>query len=149
MSTPMDTALNQLTTYVQQHSAQLFRKQHRDPKQKRKFSLKGSFKAGLGSSQVGNLQHIGKKPHFRKHNFKNTAVYTEPVMNQTGLNEWQKTAYRLAASVIELLDPEFAAGEYLVNFSHMNSADHYVKKHVDKDDIRTSTCSVSETTRAM
>ena len=54
---------------------------------------------------------------------------------QTGLNNYQKTAYRLAASVIELLDPEFAEGEYLVNFSHMNSADHYVKKHVDKDDI--------------
>jgi hypothetical protein len=117
-------------------ASRTFTKQHRDGKHKRKFSLKGSYKAGRGSTQPGNKQHIGKKPHFRMHNFRNAAVNLQRVQEQAGLNLEQKIAYEKAKLVIELLDPDFAVGEtYLVNFSHMNSRHHYVKKHVDSGDI--------------
>ena len=132
----LDAAVCDLERYVIDHANYMFSKQHRDGKQKRKFSLKGSFKVGRGSTQPGNIQHIGKKAHFRKHNFKNTAVNLLPVQEQAGVTPHQMGAYVLAKRVIELLDPEFAAGEtYLINFSHMDSPHHYVKKHVDADDI--------------
>ena len=34
-----------------------------------------------------------------------------------------------------LIDPDFAAGEYIVNHSCMDSPEHYVKKCCDSDDI--------------
>ena len=130
----LDAAVSALKGYVMDNKEHLFEKQHRDGKQKRKFSLKGSFKVGRGSTQVGNIQWIGKKSHFRKHNFKDTAVNLQPVREQK-IKPLQTGAYMKAKKVIELLDPEFATGEYLVNFSHMNSPNHYVKKHIDGDDI--------------
>ena len=132
----LDDAVRDLERYVMANASRMFTKQHRDGKHRRKFSLKGSYKVGRGSTQPGNIQHIGKKPHFRMHNFKNTAVNLQHVQEQTGLNPYQKSAYEKAKRVIEILDPEFATGEtYLVNFAHMNSRHHYVKKHVDADDI--------------
>ena len=136
MDMELTNAVRNLERYVMEYSSHMFQKQHRDGKHKRKFSLKGSYKVGRGSTQPGNIQHIGKKPHFRKHNFKNTAVNLQSVHKQKGINEYQKRAYVLAKCVIELLDPVFAKGEtYLVNFSHMDSRLQHVKKHVDGDDI--------------
>lgn len=131
----LDGAVRALKHYVADNADHLFTKQHRDGKDKNKFSLKGSFKVGLGSTQPGNKQHIGKIPHFRAHNFKNKAVFLQDVCQQMIVNAYQKRAYELAKAVIELLDPKFAKGEFLVNFSHMNSRCHYVKKHVDRDDV--------------
>ena len=132
----LSLAIFRLERYLMEHRHVLFTKQHRDGGNKRQFSLKGSFKAGLGSAQVGNLQHVEKgRPHFKRHNFKKTAVYTQPVREQKTLKPYQKMAYYLASEVIKLIDPDFAAGEYLVNFSHMDSKRHYVKRHVDADDI--------------
>ena len=40
------------------------------------FWLRGSFKVGVGSTQVGNLQYIDTRPEsFIQHPFKNTAVF--------------------------------------------------------------------------
>ena len=113
----LDAAVCDLERYVIDHAKSMFSKQHRDGKQKRKFSLKGSFKIGRGSTQPGNIQHIGKKAHFRKHNFKNTAVNLQPVQEQAGITPHQMGAYVLAKRVIELLDPEFAAGETYLTLS--------------------------------
>ena len=54
----LDAAVCDLECYVINHANSMFSKQHRDGKQKRKFSLKGSFKIGRGSTQPGNIQHI-------------------------------------------------------------------------------------------
>ena len=127
-----------LQSYLETHKGMLFATQHRDKKLKRQFCLKGSFKVGTGSSQVGNKQHIGKKPGFKRHNFKNTAVYVTSVENQyhaRKINEQQLMAYRMASRIIESVDPDFAGGEYEVNFSLMDSGKHYVKKHKDLKDI--------------
>ena len=120
---------------METHKGVLFTSQHRD-KSHKNFKLNGSFKVGLGSTQVGNKQHLDKPHlgHFKMHPFNDTAVYLKAVEDQDVTPE-QKEAYGLASRVIELVDPEWAAGEYLVQFSHMNSKDHYVKKHTDKDDI--------------
>ena len=126
--------LKGLTDFISRNYGLLFKKQHRDGKKRSKFSLNGSFKVGTGSTQVGNKQHIGKSPYFRKHNFKNTTVYLKPVEKQD-ISADKKEAYRKAKRVMECVDPDFAKGEFLVQFSHMNSADHFVKMHVDADDI--------------
>ena len=125
-----------LENYLFTHRDKLFRTQHRDGKKKRKFSLKGSFKLGTGSTNPGNLQHVQKKPHhFVRHQFRNTAAYVAPVKDQKK-SRVKKEAYRLASEIILRLDPDFAAGDYLINFSRLNDAlVQYVKKHIDKHDI--------------
>ena len=41
--------------------------------------------------------------------------------------------YEPAVKLIEKLDPDYAAGEYVVQFAYMNSPNHYVKCHIDND----------------
>lgn len=128
--------LVRLERYLQRHARTLFKKQHRDSKHKNHFSLAGSFKVGTGSTQVGNQQHITKgRPGFVPHNFKNTTVYVKPVPEQGGPTHEQKKVYRKAMRILRLIDPEYAAGETLVQFAHMNSPNHYVDRHTDGHDI--------------
>ena len=47
----------------------------------------------------------------------------------------EKTLWASSRKLIELIDPDFAAGEYVVNYACMDSNEHYVKKHSDSDDI--------------
>jgi hypothetical protein len=119
--------------HLEKHKGTLFAKQHRDGKRKNKFDLQGSFKIGLGSTQPGHLQHLGK-PGFVRHNFKNTAAFVKPVHEQE-LPYEQRHAYQMASDILNMVDPDYAAGEYLVQFAHMCSDEHKVEKHVDKEDI--------------
>ena len=41
----------------------------------------------------------------------------------------------MAKKLITLIDPDFAAGEYVVNYACMSQPDQYVKKHTDSEDI--------------
>lgn len=123
-----------LERYLRVHQRTLFKRQHRDGKNKRTFSLGGSFKVGTGSTQVGNLQHL-HRPGFVQHNFKNTAAYVTPVSEQRGPTLEQKSAYRKAMRMLRAIDPDYAAGETVVQFAHMNTAEHYVARHVDREDI--------------
>ena len=57
-------------------------------------------------------------------------------VEERSLPKWKKELWRKSAELIRLIDPDFAAGEYVVNYSCMEGgSDHYVRKHVDKDDI--------------
>jgi len=122
-----------LERFLQQHKDVLFKKQHRDGRKKKSFSLTGSFKIGLGSTQPGNLKHIGK-PGFVRHNFKNTAAYVKPIEDQKVPDLWKK-AYRKAMRVLRGIDADYAEGETVVQFAYMSSPTHYVGKHVDSNDI--------------
>lgn len=128
------SAIRALERYLEENASRLFRKQYRGSAQKLDFHLRGSFAIGTGSAQVGNKQHLGKDG-FLPHPFRNTAVYVKPVEEQKGKSPLQKEAYRLAHRVIRLIDKPFSEGEYMVQFSLMNSPDHYVKKHTDAHDI--------------
>ena len=124
-----------LQRHLDAHKATLFAKQHRDGKRRRKFDLGGSFKVGLGSTQPGHLRHLAnEQPGFKRHNFKNTAVYVKPVHEQK-LTREAKRAYEMASDILNMVDPDYAAGEYLVQFAHMCSDEHRVEKHVDGEDI--------------
>jgi hypothetical protein len=84
---------------------------------------------------VGNLQYLDTKPEcFIQHPFKKTAVFLTPVAQQ-GLNAHEKRAYELASKILSMVDPDFAAGEFVISFSWMNSKHHYVKRHVDGEDV--------------
>ena len=131
----MKTLFLKLQRFLYKHKAELFKKQHRDAKKKAHFDLCGSFQIGLGSTQVGNLQFVGTTAsgHIR-HNFKNTAAFVRPVSQQDKPVLW-KEAYKRAMRILRRIDPAYAAGETIVQFAHMNSPDHYVREHVDRDDI--------------
>ena len=123
-----------LERHLYEHRQKLFKKQHRDTKRKRTFSLVGSFKVGVGSTQVGNLQHVGKKRGHIKHPFLNTAAFVLPVTEQA-LSPEVKQVYTMAMRILRYIDPHYAAGEVLVNFSWLSSPTHYVRRHTDTHDI--------------
>jgi hypothetical protein len=86
---------------------------------------------------LGATTNCSNMPAFpTPHNFKKgKGVCTRPV-EERKLPMWKKDLWRQSAELIRLIDPDFAAGEYVVNYSCMEGGkDHYVKKHVDKDDI--------------
>ena len=56
-------------------------------------------------------------------------------MEDRKLTKWKQELWRLSKELISLIDPDFAAGEYVVNYSSMTKPEQYVKKHVDSDDI--------------
>lgn len=138
----MDTALTKLCQLLEKHLTAhkdtLFASQHRDGKRKRQFNVRGSFKVGLASINPGHKQFIGKKPYFIQHNMKDTGVWTAPPAIQYDMGKicYNKAlAWLFAAHIIECVDPHYEAGEYEVNFSMMDSSKHYVRKHIDGDDI--------------
>ena len=131
--------MERLRTFLEENKTELFKKQHRDSKSKRTFRLRGSFKVGVGSTQPGNKQYIGKSnSNHLKHPFRNTAVYIESIPSQLmngKISAVQYRAYKLARKIFKMVDPEFMSGECLINFSRMNSKSHHVKRHTDNEDI--------------
>ena len=132
--------MNDMEQHLSANKALLFGKQHRN--KKRSFlSFKGSFAVGTGVVQPGFKQNIGKKPGFCLHNFKNTGVYNLPIYEQFA--KWSGSqkhkvaklvAYCIAMDIVSIIDPDFAAGEYVVQFAYMNGGG-YVDWHKDSDDI--------------
>jgi hypothetical protein len=51
------------------------------------------------------------------------------------LPKWKLELWDLSKQLITLIDPDFATGEFVVNYSCMNKPEQYVKKHVDSDDV--------------
>lgn len=127
----------ELSEYLWHHRTSLFKRQHRDSKAKTIISVTGSFKVGQGSVQPGNMRLVrAGHPGFVRHPAKDFGVRITPVAEQKGLSTEQKEAYRLAADLIHEVDPEYARGEFLVQFAFMNGhSKHYVKKHRDKEDV--------------
>ena len=119
--------LSALRRHLVANRERLFKKQHRS---KKKFTFKGSFKVGVGSTQPGHLQHL-EKPGFIKHPFKNTGVFVRPVAQQKR-SEAERGAYELASRVLRAIDPDYARGEYTVQFALMES-ECRVDKHKDDD----------------
>ena len=125
-----------LERLLSRHRATLFKKQHRDGRLRRRFHTAGSFKVGTGSTNAGHLAHVrAGNPHFVRHPFRNTGVNVRPVREQTKLSPTQRAVYELARAILERVDPAYAAGDFLVQFAWISDAAHYVKRHVDKDDI--------------
>ena len=137
------TALHQ---YLVSKKSILFDEQHRKSP-KLAFN---SFAVGTGIVQPGFKQHVGKRPGFIMHNFKETGVQTISVEEQlskkhkaktmdkalrdAALRDAKLTAYRFAHDILQAVDPWFAAGEYAVQFALMTAGGH-VKWHTDRDDI--------------
>jgi hypothetical protein len=54
---------------------------------------------------------------------------------ERSLPSWKKILWMKAKELLNLYDPVFAAGEYVVQFSRMSSPSHSCKMHKDKKDI--------------
>jgi len=74
------------------------------------------------------------------HPTRNTAAYVAPISEQLKsrprrFTQLQYECYCIAREMIGLVDPDYASGEYIVQFAYMNSKAHYVKVHTDNHDI--------------
>ena len=132
--------MNDMEQHLSANKALLFGKQHRN-KNRSFLAFKGSFAVGTGIVQPGFMQNVGKKPGFCKHNFKNTGVYNLSIGEQfakwTGSRKCRVAvlkAYCIARMILLAIDPDFAAGEYVVQFAYMKGGG-YVDWHKDGHDI--------------
>ena len=79
----------------------------------------------------------GKRGFETPHNIPEKAGYhvctKDPL--ERSLPRWKKSLWLKARELMNLYDPFFAAGEYVVQFSKMSSASHSCKMHVDNKDI--------------
>ena len=104
-------------------------KQYRDKTKKLKFNLEWAFLMGY------NCSALGAQSFETPHNFKKgKGVYIKPI-EERKLPKWKQELWALSKELITLTDPDFAAGEYVVNFASMTKPEQYVKKHVDSEDI--------------
>lgn len=104
-------------------------KQYRDKTKKTKFNLEWAFLLGH------NISALGAKSFETPHNFKKgKGVCVTPVETRN-LPKWKIELWKLSKQLLMLIDPDFASGEYVVNYSCMTKKEQYVKKHVDSDDI--------------
>lgn len=135
----LDGLKQRLLTHLEQNRASLFVTQHRSTNS---FALAGSFKVGTGSTNPGFMKHLRDGlPGFVAKQCKNggtTAHYVTPVevqLAQSKISRAQWIAYQLASQIIQKVDPDYAAGEYNVQFALMNASSHFVKKHRDSADV--------------
>jgi hypothetical protein len=105
-------------------------KQYRDKTKKLRFNLEWAFLLGEGTTSA-----LGAKSFETPHNFKPGRGVCVTKVESRKLPQWKKELWDLSKQLITLIDPDFAAGEYIVNYSCMNKPEQYVKKHVDADDI--------------
>ena len=133
-SSRVQEKMRDLECYLYEHRDALFR-QKRQHRSTNTFQFSGgSFQLGVGSTHSTFLKQVGSLPGFIKHNFKNTGVCVTPVAERK-VSPHRKVAYALAMEILRLMDPEYAAGETLVQFAHMCQQDDRVDRHVDKEDI--------------
>ena len=104
-------------------------KQYRDKTKKVKFNLQWAFLLGH------NCSALGAKSFETPHTFKKGKGVCITRVEDRNLPKWKLELWDLSKKLIKMIDPDFAEGEYVVNYSCMKSADQYVKKHVDADDI--------------
>ena len=105
-------------------------KQYRDKTKKVRFNLEWAFLLGEGTTSA-----LGAKSFETPHNFKpGKGVCLTKVETRT-LPKWKLKLWDLSKQLITLIDPDFAAGEFVVNYSCMSKPEQYVKKHVDSEDI--------------
>jgi hypothetical protein len=105
-------------------------KQYRDKTKKVKFNLEWAFLLGEGTTSA-----LGAKSFETPHNFKPGKGVCLTKVETRALPSWKLKLWDLSNQLITLIDPDFAAGEYVVNYSCMSKPEQYVKKHVDSEDI--------------
>ena len=104
------------------------KKQYRDQKRK-KFDLEWSFLLGHTCNALGATSF--EAPH----NFKQGRGVNLTPVEDRNLPKWKKQLWALSKELITMVDEDFAAGEYVVNYACMTQPEHFVKKHVDSHDI--------------
>ena len=112
-----------------------FKGQYRDDTKKERFSLDGSFLLGTGSTNALGATAFETPHKLNIPSKKHRGVCLTPVLERR-IPKWKQELYKTSVEIIKLVDPDFAEGEFLVNFSKMTSGNNqYVKKHVDSEDI--------------
>ena len=127
-NTTIELLMDDIEDVLQLHLRN-YKKQYRDKKKKKRFNLKWSFQLGYTTNARGaNGFPI-------EHNFKpNKGVCLTPI-DKRRWSKWKIELWNLCKQIMMMIDPDYVEGEYVVNFSCMDKKSHYVRKHIDKDDI--------------
>ena len=121
------TLKRELATLLWTHRAQCFAIE--DPR--KAINVAGSFKVGP-STNPGFLAYVREgRSGFIAHPTKNVGV----CLHSTKVSPLKWRAYELAKRILEKVDADYAAGEFVVQFAWMSSKDHQVKCHVDACDV--------------
>ena len=130
--------MTQIKTILDKQNKKGMKGQYRDKTHKKKINLKSAFLLGATTNALGASKNKeGIRSFGTPHNIpskKGKGVCLTPVLERV-LPKWKKTLWVLSQQLIEIIDPDFAVGEYVVNYSTMTDPEHYVKKHTDSDDI--------------
>lgn len=101
----------------------------KDASKRRVFNCKFSFTVGYntGAKNSNNFPYPhkfkkGKGVHFRK-------------IEDMTYEPYEMVLWFLCRRIIKLIDKKFASGQYVVSFSKIDDPKHFVKKHIDKQDI--------------
>jgi len=128
----LESKLRPIINKVEQDLNELkINSQSRDKKQRKKFNLK--FQMQLGRSTFT----VGTKNFTFPHNFmRGKGVNMNEVCSGSRSGK-VKRIYILLHEILLLIDQNFAGldNDWVVNISAMTKGSHYVKKHVDKEDI--------------
>ena len=112
--------------------------QYRDKLKKKNFNLQSAFLSGATTNALGASPNKEGTSNFgTPHNIpekRGKGACLTPVLERK-LPKWEKQLWVLSEKLIKLIDPEFAEGEYVVNYSTMTEPKHHVKKHTDSHDI--------------
>jgi hypothetical protein len=131
--------MTQIKTILDKQNKKGMKGQYRDKTKKTKFNLQSAFLLGATTNALGASKNKeGVSSFGTPHNIpskKGKGVCLTPVLARVSLPKWKKNLWTLSQQLIEIIDPDFAVGEYVVNYSTMTDPKHYVKKHTDSDDI--------------
>ena len=115
----MENLMNEIENILEKHPQT---NQYRDGNKKVRFNLEWSMLLGHTTNA------LGAKSFETPHNFKQgRGVYIKSV-EERKIPKWKKELWSLSKELISLVDPDFADGEFVVNYSCMTKPEQYVKK---------------------
>ena len=125
-----------LLRYLENNRDDLFKKSARGGP----LLTRGNFAIGAGAACPFNEKFRGCKGFRVKpcRNGSSTVHCVRSVEQQLAAKKVKRVhydAYLLAKDVLEKVDPEYAGGEYRVQFAYMNDPSHRVSKHKDSSDV--------------
>ena len=94
-----------------------------------------NFKSGVLGATIKTFGMLGY--HKQRHNiWESKGVSITPVEEQKTKEMWEKELWKLCRELLNIIDPEYAEGEYCVQYACIDDAKkHHVGKHVDQYNI--------------
>ena len=127
----------ELLVHLAAHQRQIFAKATR---KNRAIKVAGDVILGTGGHNPGHIRHYHRgRPGFVLNPLNGKALYILPVSQQARFQKPEMAstvaAYDIACRLLRAFDPDYAAGEFMVQFALMAKHSHSVACHTDGGDV--------------